>query len=58
MSAMGRPKKENPKSRMISFRLNERDYQSVMDYATVKKVTVSKVVQQAVKDFIGKDNAR
>ena len=48
---MGRPKEVNPKSRPITFRVEEDLYQKIEDYAEEAEMKVSEVVRLAVENL-------
>lgn len=48
---MGRPKEANPKSRPITFRVDDEIYQKLEDYAEEAEMKVSEVVRLAVENL-------
>ncbi len=52
MARMGRPPKENPKGRTVSFRMEEEQYKRLKEYSLLYNVTLTQVIQSAVDSFI------
>lgn len=46
MARTGRPRSDNPKHRIISMRMNDREYREVREFASKHNLTVSETLLQ------------
>ena len=49
MSKAGRPKSDNPKTHIITFRMNDEDYKKLKAYTERYNLTISEFMQQAIE---------
>ena len=49
MAKMGRPKKDNPTSRVISFKVKESEYHLIVEYCQAHNISVSQLIRMGVE---------
>lgn len=54
MAKMGRPRAEKPREHTLSFRLKEEEFSQIKDYAERCDMTMTQVIEGAVKEYLEK----
>lgn len=52
MTKIGRPRIENPKRNMITFRMRDDDRRALNRYASMHNITISEALEKAVRNLI------
>jgi len=52
MAKIGRPRIENPKRNMITFRMRDADRRALNRYASMHNITISEALEKAVRNLI------
>jgi hypothetical protein len=52
MAKIGRPRIENPKKNMITFRMRDDDRRALNRYASMHNITISEALEKAVRNLI------
>lgn len=53
VAKMGRPRAESPKKKNVSFRLTEKEYQKLSEYAAKHELTTTQAIQKGIdRSFI------
>ena len=48
VAKMGRPREESPKKKNVSFRLTEKEYQKLSEYAAKHELTTTQAIQKGI----------
>ena len=48
MAKLGRPRAESPKKKNVSFRLTEKEYQKLSEYAAKHELTTTQAIQKGI----------
>ncbi len=49
MAKMGRPKSDEPKLKTLSLRMNDKEFEKLKEYATVRNMTITQVLNKALE---------
>ncbi|MBR4026024.1 MAG: CopG family transcriptional regulator [Lachnospiraceae bacterium] len=49
MAKMGRPKSDDPKLKTLSLRMNDKEFEKLKEYATVRNMTITQVLNKALE---------
>lgn len=49
MAKMGRPKTENPVSKVITFKVKETEYQTMLEYTKSHNISISQLIRMGIK---------
>ena len=49
MAKMGRPKSDDPKQKSLSLRMNDKEFEKLKEYATVRNMTITQVLNKALE---------
>ena len=52
MAKIGRPRIENPKKNMITFRMRDDDRRALNRYASAHNITISEALEKAVRNLV------
>ena len=49
MAKMGRPKTEDPVSKVITFKVKETEYQAMLEYTKSDNISISQLIRMGIK---------
>lgn len=49
MAKMGRPKTEDPVSKVITFKVKETEYQAMLEYTKSHNISISQLIRMGIK---------
>ena len=49
MAKMGRPKTEDPVSKVITFKVKETEYQAMLEYTKSYNISISQLIRMGIK---------
>lgn len=52
MAKIGRPRIENPKRNIITFRMRDDDRRALSRYASMHSITISETLEKAIRNLI------